>query len=98
MARVDVCAVARRHGLTPAQLFTWRRLARRARFPARAPGFVPAVVEAAPGPPLPPSSRSAPATCACMGIELEMDGIGFGSDRGRTAGDSGVICALKVGS
>jgi transposase len=24
-----VCAVARRHGLTPQQLFTWRRLARR---------------------------------------------------------------------
>jgi len=23
-----VCAVARRHGLTPQQLFTWRRLAR----------------------------------------------------------------------
>ena len=26
-----VCGVARRHGLTPAQLFTWRRLARRSR-------------------------------------------------------------------
>jgi transposase len=25
-----VCAVARRHGLTPQQLFTWRRLAREA--------------------------------------------------------------------
>jgi transposase len=25
-----VCAVARRHGLTPQQLFTWRRLARQA--------------------------------------------------------------------
>ena len=24
-----VCAVARRHGLTPQQLFAWRRLARR---------------------------------------------------------------------
>jgi len=28
-----VCGVARRHGLTPAQLFTWRRLARRFRLP-----------------------------------------------------------------
>src|SRR3954466_15107422 len=26
-----VCGVARRHGLPPAQLFTWRRLARRSR-------------------------------------------------------------------
>src|SRR3954454_18954814 len=28
-----VCGVARRHGLTPAQLFTWGRLARRSRMP-----------------------------------------------------------------
>lgn len=26
---VKVCSVARRHGLTPQQLFTWRRLARK---------------------------------------------------------------------
>jgi len=26
---VTVCAVARRHGLTPQQVFTWRRLARK---------------------------------------------------------------------
>src|SRR5205085_11850913 len=31
-----VCGVARRHGLTPAQLFTWRRLARRVRLPVLA--------------------------------------------------------------
>src|SRR4051794_26805055 len=53
-----VCGVARRHGLTPAQLFTWRRLARRIRLPVPEPPvrFVPAVVEALPG--LPP--RPAP--------------------------------------
>ncbi|WP_260696679.1 transposase [Rhizobium laguerreae] len=27
--RTSVCSVARRHGLTPQQLFTWRRLARK---------------------------------------------------------------------
>src|SRR3954466_12513957 len=43
-----VCGVARRHGLTPAQLFTWRRLARRSRVPQRPALFVPAVGEAAP--------------------------------------------------
>src|SRR3954447_16426453 len=38
-----VCGVARRHGLTPAQLFAWRRLARRARLPVQEPAalFVP---------------------------------------------------------
>ena len=43
-----VCAVARRHGLTPQQLFGWRRAARsrrRAR-PTRAGGFAPVIVEA----------------------------------------------------
>src|SRR6266550_4613193 len=41
---MTVCGVARRHGLTPQQLFAWRRLARRS---ALGPPtmFVPAVVE-----------------------------------------------------
>lgn len=49
-----VCAVARRHGLTPQQLFTWRRLARSAAATAEVsqpPLFVSAVVEA-PEPPV----------------------------------------------
>src|SRR5262245_2144438 len=37
-----VCGVARRHGLTPQQLFTWRRLARHSAA-GPAPMFVPAV-------------------------------------------------------
>src|SRR6185369_7732755 len=41
-----VCGVARRHGLTPQQLFTWRRLARAAASHSGAL-FVPAVLEAA---------------------------------------------------
>src|SRR4051812_47972498 len=48
-----VCGVARRHGLTPAQLFTWRRLARRSRGPKAPALFVPAVVEPSPGPAAP---------------------------------------------
>src|SRR5215210_3293739 len=74
-----VCGVARRHGLTPAQLFTWRRLARRSRLPVQRPPalFVPAVVEASPGPPPPPASqpRRARRHGSVTGIELEMDGI-----------------------
>src|SRR5215472_12861832 len=46
-----VCGVARRHGLTPQQLFTWRRLARHSAA-GPPPMFVPAVVETArPDPP-----------------------------------------------
>jgi transposase len=45
-----VCAVARRHGLSPQQLFGWRRQARgsAADVENAAPKFVPAVVEATP--------------------------------------------------
>jgi transposase len=43
-----VCAVARRHGLTPQQLFTWRRLARTEIGFEDAPAFVPVVVDAVP--------------------------------------------------
>jgi transposase len=46
-----VSDVARRHGLSPQQLFTWRREARRLATPARhhAPVFVPAVTHEAGG-------------------------------------------------
>ena len=97
-----VCGVARRHGLTPAQLFAWRRLARRARLPVPEPPvrFVPAVVEVVPGLPPPPASqpqrarRRGPVT----GIEVEMDGIvvRIGSGAGAEA-IAAVIRALKVG-
>src|SRR5438309_3676565 len=71
-----VCAVARRHGLTPQQLFAWRRLARRSSS-VLAPVFVPAVVET---PEVEPRAvvavarrtrrRSSP-----DGIELEIAGV-----------------------
>ena len=41
----SVSQVARRHGLTPSQLFTWRREARLQSSKANNPGFVPAVVD-----------------------------------------------------
>ncbi len=61
-----VCAVARRHGLSPQQLFTWRRLAR-----GEAPGsdslsFVPAVVDNV------MSAASSPGVVS--GIELRIGG------------------------
>src|SRR3954447_5227738 len=97
-----VCGVARRHGLTPAQLFTWRRLARCSRWPVQEPPvrFVPAVVEAVPGLPPPPASqpRRARRPGLGMGIEVEMDGIvvriGSGASPQAIAA---VIRALKVG-
>ena|SRR5688572_33476875 len=96
-----VCGVARRHGLTPAQLFTWRRLARRSRWPKPPALFVPAVVEALPGPPPRPASqpRRARRPGPVMGIEVEMDGIvvriGSGASPQAIAA---VICALKAAS
>jgi transposase len=48
--RSSVCDVARRHGLTPSQLFAWRRAARQQIAPTADPKealFVPAVVDAA---------------------------------------------------
>ena len=98
-----VCGVARRHGLTPAQLFTWRRLARRSRWSVQEPPvrFVPAAVEAVPGLPPPPASqpRRARRPGLGMGIEVEMDGIvvriGSGASPQAIAA---VICALKAAS
>src|SRR3954452_9900246 len=103
-----VCGVARRHGLTPAQLFTWRRLPRRVRLPVQElpvpeppVRFVPAVVEALPGlPPRPASQlRRARRPGPVMGIEVEMDGlvvrIGSGASPQAIAA---VIRALKATS
>ena len=48
---VSVCAVARRHALTPQQLFTWRREARTVAPTGPSTMFVPAVVEPSPADP-----------------------------------------------
>jgi len=71
-----VCSVARRHGLTPQQLFTWRRLARRLAL-SPPPMFVPAVVEpAAPELAAPvKAARRRHRRPKADGIELEIAGV-----------------------
>ncbi|MGE3897005.1 MAG: transposase [Variibacter sp.] len=82
-----VSEVARRHGLTPQQVFTWRRQARRTTVSTsgtEAPQFVPAVVEASlPARTAPRGrkrSRRAERTTGI--IEVEIDGVTVRVGRG----------------
>ena len=100
-----VSEVARRHGLTPQQLFGWRR---QARLPAAAsidtalPQFVPAVVEAL----LPERvvrrrgrNRTRQADRASGVIEVEIDGVTVRVGRGAEAKTvAAVLRALKAGA
>jgi transposase len=89
-----VCSVARRHGLTPQQLFTWRRLARGTRTVAT-PAFVPAVAEMPAVTKAPRRRRSS----AAASIELEIDGVVMRVGPGAQASTvAAVIRALKVRS
>jgi transposase len=75
IAGETVCGVARRHGLTPQQLFTWRREARlrSGALKHADPVFVPAVVEGSPSKQVrQPECRSA---ALVSSIELEIEGI-----------------------
>ena len=96
-----VCAVARRHGLTPQQLFAWRRLTRQSAM-ASPPMFVPAVVEPSePEPPIKRVSLRRPRRRRSRsdGIELEIAGVEVrvGADaKPRTI--EAVIRALKASS
>jgi transposase len=88
-----VSDVARRHGLTPQQVFTWRRQAREAvaTTESKTLQFVPAIVETAllsrPTSAL-PGKRTRHAQRSCASIEVEIEGvsvrIGYGrqDDRG----------------
>ena len=100
-----ISEVARRHGLAPQQLFTWRRQARE---PAGAdavievPQFVPAVVESA----LPEGparrrqrQRACPVDQASGIIELEIGGVSVRVGRGADAKTVAVVIrALKAGT
>ena len=93
------CHVARRHGLTPQQLFTWRREARRkAGEETGAPPFVPATVEA---PSAPVTLRSLAESEAVAAqppiIELDVEGSSVWIWRGADAAMvTSIIGALKV--
>ncbi len=96
----SVCGVARRHGLTSQQLFTWRRLARTVLPSAERPSalLVPAMIEP-PAPELAPSPRPEPARRRrpAGGIELEIAGavvrVGAGASEAQI---TAVIRALKA--
>lgn len=89
-----VSVIARRHGLTPQQLFAWRREARQ-RTVASAdllPGFVPAVVDL----PEPLTGKRSRKRVVAAAIELEIAGITMRVGHGARASTvAAVIRALK---
>jgi transposase len=98
----SVCAVARRHGLSPQQLFGWRRQLRESeagRSEADELQFVPAVVDA--GPSSVPQRR-VPRCKAEPGagtIEVEIDGVTVRVGRGADAKTlMAVLRVLKAGA
>jgi transposase len=96
--RETVCAVARRHGLSPSQLFTWRRQLRKqlegqgVALPT-ARSFVPAVIDMpAMDEPIPMARRPRKRRRSkASAVELEIDGVAV--KIGRDA-DAGVIAAV----
>lgn len=104
----SVSAVARRHGMSASQLFTWRRLLRQEMEergialpvrPCEAPLFVPAVLEEQePSPPIVASKRaSRRRSSRASAIEVEVAGalvrIGSGADADTL---TAVITALRA--
>ena len=86
-----MCDVARRHGLVPTQLFTWRRDAKLPREARSAPTFAPVVIEA-PALPVAASPRVEPKAKKTRrsrqgGIELEIDGVVMRVSRGARSED-----------
>jgi transposase len=94
----SVCEIARRHGLSPQQLFGWRRRLRDAEAASAESGgleFVPAVVEADP-PAV--ASRSKAQTIAGT-IEVEIGDVKIRIGRGADAATLAMVLrALKVGA
>jgi transposase len=96
-----VCAVARRHGLSPSQLFAWRRLLGSDVADPSLSLFVPAVITApVPAPmvtSMPRRPRSRRSLSGATAIELEIDGVAVKIARGADARViAAVIDALKA--
>jgi transposase len=97
----SVCAVARRHGLSPQQLFGWRRQLREAEVSgsnADRPEFVPALVDV--GSSVPQRRlRRGKVEAIAGGIEIEIDGVTVRVSRGADATTlMTVLRALKAGA
>ena len=92
-----VSDVARRHGLTPQQVFTWRRQARQLRGTADEPQFVPAVVDVPAAAVHPEQKAQQKAKPDVGNIEIELDGITIRAGRGADATMiAAIIHALKA--
>ena len=95
-----VCSVARRHGLSPQQLFGWRRQVREAvgsHSGADEVQFVPAVVDAVVPVPTAHRERRAVRKGDSGIIEIEFDGITIRASRGAdTAMIASIVQALKA--
>ena len=103
-----VSEIARRHGLTPQQVFTWRRQARQLRTTkADEPQFVPAVVDAMAPVAVAGHERKTvrrkakpdvrARRCDAGGIEIEAEGVTIRVDRGADmAMIAAIVHALKA--
>lgn len=96
-----VSEVARRYGLTPQQLFTWRRDARKAA--QTLPAFVPAVIAPEPAivepPAAPPRRKQRTRPRRAAAIEIDVAGVTVTIENGASpATIAAVIGALKAGS
>ncbi|HET7885231.1 MAG TPA: transposase [Bradyrhizobium sp.] len=99
----SVCAVARRHGLSPQQLFGWRRQLRESaagHSEAEEQQFVPAVVDVVVQAPAVRGRRKAP---RCKSepdagtIEVEVNGVTIRAGRGADANTiAAIVQALKA--
>jgi transposase len=101
----SVCAVARRHGLSPQQLFGWRRQLRESEAGDSATDglkFVPAVVDVVSSAPTTRRQRNVPPCKTEPGagmIEVEIDGVTVRVGRGADAKTLiAVLRALKAGA
>ena len=101
----SVSGVARRHGLSPQQLFGWRRRLRESQVgSSEADGlqFVPAVVDVASSASTARRQRNVPPCRAEPGpgtIEVEIDGVTIRVGRGADVKTvRAVLCALKAGA